>query len=154
MSDFLDRRREQIQQENQRSQTAEASRVAAGGGGPHDPGMESRVAALEANLRTLTDGIVDIKATLGTMSVTLSTLSTKAELATTGGDIKVLASRIEAHSDRLKTVEDAVNDTVKTALGKSIGGYQLPGIIVSTAVALGLLALAYAWLLKQPWFPH
>jgi hypothetical protein len=128
--------------------------VAPGGSGPHPPEMEPRVAKLEADMKDVKTSLKSLELSSARIEAALGSLATKADIAASNGDIKVLASRVEAYDARLKRVEDAINDTVKTAVGKAIGPLQMPTIIVSTVAALGLLVAAYAWLVKQPWFPH
>ena len=85
-------------------------RLAAGGSGPHDPGMEPRVAKLESDVGHIKNDVSEIKGILGRLApiidrmdgfqqATLPSLATKLELA----DIR---KEIEKRPTRRQTMAD------------------------------------------------
>ncbi len=128
--------------------------IAAGGGGPQDPGMEARVAALETDVKDVKSTLQRIDLSLAGITATLAGVATKADVATLGGRIDTLGGKVDALGGRMDKVERAIDDTVKSAVGKAIGPVQLPLVIAACgAVFVGLVA-ALSWLAHQPWFAH
>ncbi len=128
--------------------------VAGSGGPPYDPGMEARVAALEDQAKKTNDYLYRMEVTLAGITPLLATLPTKADMATSTGALNTLAERVSGMDKRLGSAETAITDTIKSAVGKAIGPWQLPVIIVGTGGALAALAAGYHWLIAQAWFPH
>lgn len=128
--------------------------IAGGGGPPHDPGMDARVAALEAQAKRTDDSLHRMEVTLAGLAPVLAALPTKADMAASTGAMNTLAATVAGMDKRLGSAETAINETIKSAVGKAIGPWQLPVIIVGTGGALAVLAAGYHWLLAQPWFPH
>lgn len=152
MSEFMDRRQEQIDRQNR--ETERRTSIAPAGSGPHDPGMEARVAALEDQAKKTNDSLHRMEVTLAGLAPVLAALPTKADMATSAGALNTLAATVAGMDKRLGSAETAITDTIKSAVGKAIGPWQLPVIIVGTGSALAILAAGYHWLIVQPWFPH
>jgi hypothetical protein len=81
------------------------------------------------------------------VETTLSNVATKA-------DVAALSEKVSAQGDRLTKVETAIEDTIKTALSKTIGPWQVPGILAVCVALIGVLLAALNWAGHQPWFPH
>lgn len=152
MSEFMDRRKEQIDLQNREAQSRTS--IVSGGGGPYDPDMEARVAALEAQAKKTDDSLHRMEVTLASLTPLLVALPTKADMAVSTGALNTLAATVSGMDRRLATAEGAISDTIKSAVGKAIGPWQLPIIVVGTGGALAILATSYHWLLAQSWFPH
>jgi hypothetical protein len=84
--------------------------LAGGGSGPHDPGMEARIAKLESEVGHIREGVSEIRAVLarlapiidrmdGIQQATLPNLATRAELVD-------LRNQIEKRPTRRQTVVD------------------------------------------------
>ena len=103
------------------------SPVATGGGGPHDPGMEPRVAALEADMK-------DVKAVLG--------------------DIRLVLTRLDERTTHLATKEDVANVRTDLASKATRGtvwtmGFTVAALFVA-ALAAGAVYMPYlATLLRR-----
>lgn len=133
--------------------TQPEAEFAPGGGGPHDPGMEFRVADLEKDMKDVRSSLGRLEAACASITATLEHVATKADVVAGTGAANVVAERVSHLDARLGKVERSIDEVVKSAVGKAIGPVQLPAIIVATVVALGVLATGGAWLLKQVWFP-
>lgn len=121
--------------------------VVGAGGGRQEGGLGARVSSLEVTLHR-----IDIA--IARMEVTLATLATKADLAEAKGAINALTERVSAQEVRLTKVETALDDIVKTAVGKAIGPWQLPAVLAASGgVIVGLVALLN-WIAHQAWFGH
>jgi hypothetical protein len=81
------------------------------------------------------------------IETTLSNVATKA-------DVAALSEKASAQGDRLTKVETAIEDTIKTALSKTIGPWQVPGILAVCVALIGVLLAVLNWAGHQPWFPH
>ena len=123
----------------------DAKPVAGGGGGPHDPGMEARVAALESDLR-------EAKATLGRLEVAASRIQATLDSLATRSDVTTAIERIASLDGRTGRLEAAVADTVRSAVGKAIGPWQLPAVVGACGGIVVLIVGALGWLAHQPWF--
>ena len=102
--------------------------IASGGGGPHDPGMQARVTALEADMK-------DMKAGIGRLEVGSATL---------GGRIDTLTERLHAHGETLTRVEGAIRDLGSKVDAKLVSGVQMFGIfagLMSLFFVLGGIAI-------------
>jgi hypothetical protein len=86
------------------------------------------------------------------MEVTLATLATKADLGEATGAIKALTERVNAQAERLTKVETALNDIVKTAVGKAVGPWQLPMVLAASGVVITGLVGLMNWMAHQPGF--
>ena len=114
--------------------------------------MEARVIALEADMKDVKASLQGLEVSSARIEATLASLATKADAARVEAASTVTAGNVASLDDRLVKVETAINDVVKSAVGKAIGPIQLPAIIVSTIVLLGLLLVAWNWVTRQPWF--
>lgn len=141
--------------EEKRQQVARsAGQVAIGGGGPHDPGIGSRVNALEADLKDVKAGLSRLEVSSARIEAGLSSMATKSDLVASSGAANVLSERVSALDARFGKVERAVEGAMTVAISKSIGPWQLPAILGASATVLGVAAAAIGWLLTRPWFPH
>lgn len=118
-----------------------------GGAGPHDPGMESRIVALETDMKDVKGSLGRLEVASGRIEATLASLATRA-------DVAITTERIASLDGRTKKVEDAITDTVRTAVGKAIGPWQLPGVLAACGTIVVLIVAALGWLAHQPWFTH
>ena len=125
----------QVREERQQLK-ARPPGIGGGGGGPHDPFMDARVSALEA-------AFLDMRVTLGRIDERTAGLARKEDVSAVGGNIATLTERVHALSERVGAIEGTLNDTVKTALSKTIGvggGIALfGGIAAIVALAIGVL---------------
>lgn len=78
------------------------AQLAASGGGPHDPGMEARVAKLEAAVEHLQGDMTEVRAALGRLEPKISEmagnfphLATKAEISQMIGAFPHLATKAD-----------------------------------------------------------
>ncbi len=128
--------------------------IASGGGGPHDPDMETRVSALESEMKDVTATLTRMDVSLARIEVTLGSLATKADIAFVTGAISTLAEKVSAQGARLANVETAINETVKSAVGKALGPWQLPMVLGASGVVIAGLVALLNWMAHQPWFGH
>ena len=88
----------------------EHAALAGGGSGPHDPGMEARLAKLESEVAHISEGVSEIRGVLGRLApiidrmdgfqqATLPNLATKVELV-------ALRNEIEKRPTRRQTIVD------------------------------------------------
>jgi hypothetical protein len=126
-----------------------------GGRGPHEPDMESRVAALELDMK-------DVKAGIGRLEMAfarsegrmetgfarsegrmenfagkLETFATAASLAVVANDLSALTERLHAHGETLTDVKTAIRDLADKVDAKMVGGGQM------FAIFAGLLSLFF-----------
>ncbi len=120
----------------------------------YDPAMDARVSALEVGFQEMKGSIHRLEMSIARIEVTLSSVATKADVAGNTGAINALAEKVAAQGDRLTKVEEAIDETIKTALSKTIGPWQVPGILAVCVALIGVLMAALNWASHQPWFPH
>ena len=150
--DFEEARKEN---EEKRQQVARSvDQVAVGGGGPHDPGMELRVTALEADMKDVKAGLSRLEVSSARIEAILGSMATKSDLAASTGAANVLSERVSALDVRFGRVERAVEGAMTVAISKSIGPWQFPAILGASAAVLGVAAAAIGWLVTRPWSPH
>lgn len=118
-----------------------------GGDGPHDPGMETRVASLEADAKDVKGSLQALQISAARIETTINTLATKADISTLGGRIDVLDAR-------LKKTEETVGTSLNTAMGKAIGAWQFLGILAGSVTIIVAGVSLVGWLVTRPWFPH
>jgi hypothetical protein len=128
--------------------------IAGGDVGPHDPAMEARVSALEVGFQEMKGSLHRLELSIARIEAALSHMATKADVAANTGAINALAEKMAAQNARLTKVEAAIEDTLKTALSKTIGPWQVPGILAVCVALIGVLMAALNWAGHQPWFPH
>ncbi len=128
--------------------------IAGDGSGPHDPGMEARVSALQTDLKDVKAALSRIDVSLARIEVTLGSLASKADIALATGAISTLAEKMSGQGMRLTNVETAINETVKLAVGKAVGPWQLPIVLAASGVVIAGLVGLLNWMAHQPWFGH
>ena len=110
--------------------------------------MDPRVDGLIEDMKEAKAGLARLEVSAAEIKATLANLSTKADSATA-------IARIDALDGRTKALETAVSDTVKSAVGKAIGPWQLPAVLGACGSVVVLIVAAFGWLARQPWFaPH
>jgi hypothetical protein len=107
--------------------------------------MGPRVKALEDDMKDVKAGVGRLEVAAAEIKATLASLSTKADIAGATGRIAALEGRTTA-------VESAITDTVKAAVGKAIGPWQLPGVLAACGSIVVLIVAALGWLARQHWF--
>lgn len=100
------------------------ARLGGGSGGPHDPGMEARVAALEADMRDVKDILARMEPLLRSIDERLGRLETRV------GAVEVQVRKIENDFARLEgrvsqlpttwTLLAAIVATIMTVFGSSL----------------------------------
>lgn len=124
--------------EDQETNVVRIRALAPSGSGPHDPGMEARVAKLEAAVEHIQEDVRDIKGTLaqlapvvnrmdGFLQATLPTLASKS-------DVAGLATKGEMNALALATKDDVA--IVRVAIEKRPTAAQITatvGLIVAAA---------------------
>ena len=128
--------------------------VAGGGDGPHDPGMDARVTALEGDMKDVKASLQRLELGQVRMETVLATLATKADVVAVEGKLGALTEKVVALDGRLGRVEANVGTALTTAVGKAIGPVQFVAMLASSLALFGAAVTAYAWLVHQPWFPH
>jgi hypothetical protein len=105
--------------------------IAGGGGGPHDPGMESRVAVLEQIAKDTRDAVNRLEGRID------------------GVDVRLRG--VELSIGRLEGKIDALTGTIvgqtSAALAKLPSWWQMPAAIGATVVLLAGLYTGYRYLL-------
>jgi hypothetical protein len=109
--------------------------------------MDQRVSALEVDMR-------DVKPTLGRMDVSLARIDVTLATLATKADVAALSEKLVAQGARLTAVENAVNDTVRAAVGKAISPWQLPGVLLACGAVVIALMASLNWPAHQAWFAH
>jgi len=143
----------------------------------YDPAMDARVSALEVGFQEMKGSLHRLELAFVRIESVLSNVATKADVAAlsekvsvqgdrltkveaalsnvaTKADVAALSERASAQGDRLTKVEEAIDETIKTALSKTIGPWQVPGILAVRVALIGVLMAALNWAGHQPWFPH
>ena len=130
----------------------EASRrdgIAGGGSGPHDPGMEVRVATLEADVRDIKASLKGLEMSSIRIEAVLGTLATKADLAAATGLVNTLTARVDAQEKRLGAVEKAITDTISIALSKSLGAGAIVGMVAGISAIVAAVVGVVSWTLHH-----
>ncbi|RYF23998.1 MAG: hypothetical protein EOO77_01005 [Oxalobacteraceae bacterium] len=137
----LDRKRQQIS-------TTEVSKAVVGGpGGPYLPGMEKRVATLEADMKDVKGSLSRIETNLAVVVEGMKSVATKADLATLTGTVGALSTKTDGLAGRVDKVERTVDSKV-------LGPWQFPLILAASAAVLGAVFAAYAGLVAHGYLPH
>jgi hypothetical protein len=116
--------------------------------------MEARVSALQTDLKDVKAALSRIDVSLARIEVTLGSLASKADIALATGAISTLAEKMSGQGMRLTNVETAINETVKLAVGKAVGPWQLPIVLAASGVVIAGLVGLLNWMAHQPWFGH
>ena len=148
-TEWLNNARESINVQNE-DPTGDLA-IGGGGDGPHNPDMEIRIAALEEQGKDTRNALIGVDKTLVRIETTLASLATKADIAGCTGSIVALTSRLEGFDKRLSLVEGRIESIVGQAIAKTIGGWQLIGILASL-VALGTIVVGAARFLLPQFF--
>lgn len=130
------------------------AKLGGGGDGRYDPGMDKRVATLEADMRGMTGSLNRVEMTLAVVAEGMKALATKVAIVAVTNSVNTLSANVTALDSRVVTVETAITDTVKTALAKSIGPVQAVGMLAGAIGVLVAAASAVNWLVAHGYFPH
>ncbi len=76
----------------------------------------------------------------------------KTDLAGVTGSLAALTEKSAGQDIRLKSLEAAINETIKTAVGKAIGPWQLPMVTAACLAVITGFVGALNWMAHQPWF--
>lgn len=120
-----------------------------GGGGPTEPPVDKRIAALETDLKDVKASVQRIELSQARMEGVVSGLSaiigglaTKADVAGLKGSVDTVTARVDAQIVRITALEAANTGTVALALSKTIGVPGMIGLFVSLgAVVAGVVAV-------------
>jgi hypothetical protein len=84
----------------------EVDTLAGGGSGPHDPGMETRVAKLESDVGHIRSDMTEIKGILGRLAPRIDEMYGKMPHLGTKEDLAKITAEIERRPTRRQTVAD------------------------------------------------
>ncbi len=99
--------------------------VAGGGSGPHDPGMEPRVAALEADMKDVKASLKELEHSSVRIEAILSTLATREDTARSAGETKLVAEAVNGLGNRVGLVESGLSGLGSKVDSKLISGGQM-----------------------------
>ncbi len=85
---------------------SEPAPLAPSGSGPHDPGMEARVAKLEADVGNIQSNITEIKSILGRLAPRIDEMYGRQQATATKEDIANLRNEIEKRPTRRQSIFD------------------------------------------------
>jgi hypothetical protein len=98
-----------VNEENaDRFRTSNPSPLAPGGSGPHDPGVEARVAKLEADVGNIQANVAEIKSILGRLAPRIDEMFGKQQATATKEDIANLRIEIEKRPTRRQSIADVI----------------------------------------------
>ena len=114
-----------------------------GAGGPHDPGMEPRVAALEADMKEVKASLKGLEVSSARIEAILGTLATKSDVEKNSGETRLVAEALHGLDKRVSLIETGSLSIANAAIGKNIGPWQLPAVL-GASIVVGGAALAGA----------
>ena len=109
------------------------------GGGPTEPPIDRRVAALEGDLKDVKASIQAIQMSQARMEGIVSGLATKADVASLKGSVDTVTARVDAQIVRISALETANTGTINLALSKTVGVAGAFGLFISIGVVMTLV---------------
>jgi hypothetical protein len=105
---FLRAQLDRIEAVNRSAAATDRPRVEHGGRGPHDPGMEPRVAKLEADVGHIRSDIGEIKTILGRLAPRIDEMYGRQAALVSQQDLTDLRFELERRPTRRQTVSDII----------------------------------------------
>ena len=151
---FANYRNRAAEQAERKAKLGEAS-VGGGGGGPYDPGVETRIASLETAMKQVNASLNVLELSSTRIEAVLNTLATKADVVLGQGETQLVAAGVKGLTDRIALLETGLSGIGSKVDSKLVSGGQMfaifGGLMTLFVVFGGILVgvLRYTGLLSH-----